>query len=136
MSSTTYLNETELKIAQFFKKRVRERIIYLMFSKKRGEIFKRLAHTAENYLDCSLIVEKNDFPLKCEIIEKYLGKTVYVMAEHSALNGKVINTDKTLEELWSCGVPYILYGNGFLYVETEYVFSVHTAYILKRNDKI
>lgn len=107
-----------------------------MSSKKRGEIFKRLAHTAENYLDCSLIVEKSDFPMKCEIIEKYLGKTVYVMAEHLALNGKVVNTDKALDELWSGGVPYILYGNAVLYVETEYDFSVHTAYILKRNDKI
>lgn len=134
MSST--INSTEAEIARFFQKRIRERIIYLMSSKKRGEIFKKLAHTAEDYLDCSLIVKKSDFPMEREIIEKYLGKTVYAMAEHSALNGKDVNTDEALDELWSCGVPYMLYGNGFLYVETEYNFSVHAAYILKRNDKL
>lgn len=134
MSST--INSTEAEIARFFQKRIRERIIYLMSSKKRGEIFKKLAHTAEDYLDCSLIVKKSDFPMELEIIEKYLGKTVYAMSEHSALNGKDVNTDEALDELWSCGVPYMLYGNGFLYVETEYNFSVHAAYILKRNDKL
>lgn len=134
MSST--INSTEAEIARFFQKRIRERIIYLMSSKKRGEIFKKLAHTAEDYLDCSLIVKKSDFPMEREIIEKYLGKTVYAMAEHSALNGKDVNTDEALDELWSCGVPYMLYGNGILYVETEYNFSVHAAYILKRNDKL
>lgn len=130
MSST--INSTEAEIARFFQKRVRERIIYLTTSKKRGEIFKKLAHTAEDYLDCSLIVEKSDFPMEREIIKKYLGKTVYAMAEHSALNGKVVDTDKALNELWSCGVPYMLYGNGYLYVETEYDFSEHTSYILSR----
>lgn len=130
MSST--INSTEAEIARFFQKRVRERIIYLTTSKKRGEIFKKLAHTAEDYLDCSLIVEKSDFPMEREIIKKYLGKTVYAMAEHSALNGKVVDTDKALDELWSCGVPYMLYGNGYLYVETEYDFSEHTSYILSR----
>lgn len=130
MSST--INSTEAEIARFFQKRVRERIIYLMTSKKRGEIFGKLAHTAEDYLDCSLIVEKSDFPMEREIIKKYLGKTVYAMAEHSALNGKVVDTDKALDELWSCGVPYMLYGNGYLYVETEYDFSEHTSYILSR----
>lgn len=134
MSST--INSTEAEIARFFQKRVRERIIFLTSSKKRGEIFGKPAHTAEDYLDCSLIVEKSDFPMEREIIEKYLGKAVYAMAEHSALNGKVVNTVKALDELWSCGVPYMLYGNGFLHVETEYNFSVHTAYILKRNDKL
>lgn len=130
MSST--INSTEAEIARFFQKRVRERIVYLTTSKKRGEIFKKLAHTAEDYLGCSLIVEKSDFPMEREIIENYLGKTVYAMAEHSALNGKVVDMDKALDELWSCGVPYMLYGNGYLYVETEYDFSEHTSYILSR----
>lgn len=130
MSST--INSTEAEIARFFQKRVRERIVYLTTSKKRGEIFGKLAHTAEDYLDCSLIVEKSDFPMEREIIKKYLGKTVYAMAEHSALNGRVVDTDKALDEPWSCGVPYMLYGNGYLYVETEYDFSEHTSYILSR----
>lgn len=136
MSSTTHLNETETEIAQFFQKRVRERILYLLSSKKRVEIFGKLAHTAEDYLDCSLIVEKSGFPIEREIIEKYLGKTVYVMEAHSALDGEFAETGKALNELWRCAGPYILYGNDYLYVETEYDFSVHAAYILKRNDKI
>ncbi len=136
MNSTTNLNETETEVAQFFQKRIRKRIVYLISSKKRGDIFKKLAHTAEEYLDCSLIVEKSYFPMERENIKNYLGKTVYVMAEHSALDGGYAKTGEALDELWRCAGPYILYGNGFLYVETEYNFSVHAAYILKRNNKL
>lgn len=126
---------TENEIAQFFQKRVRERILYLMTSKKRGDIFRKLAHTAEDYLNCALIVEKNNFPIEREVIKKYLDKEVYVMEEHSALDSEFAAIGKALDELWSCGVPYLLYGNGCLYVETEYNFSEHAAYILKRNDR-
>lgn len=128
--------KTENEIAQFFQKRVRERILYLMTSKKRGEIFRKLAHTAEDHLNCALIVEKSGFPIEREVIKKYLGKEVYVMEEHSALNGEFAAIGKALDELWSRGVPYLLYGNRYLYVETEYDFSAHPAYLLKRNDKL
>ncbi len=128
--------KTENEIARFFQKRVRERISYLMTSKKRGDIFQKLAHTAEEYLDRTLIVEKSNFPIEREIIEKHLGKRVYVMKQHSDLDGVFSDIGTALDELWSCGVPYILYGNGCLYVETEYDFSEHAAYILKRNDKL
>lgn len=128
--STIYFDETE--IAQFFQKRVRERIIYLLSSKKRGDIFRKLAHTAEEYIDCKLIVEKSPRPLEPEKLVKRLGKTVYVIAEHSEFDGRFADTGAVLDELWSCGVPYILYGNGLLYVETEYDFSVHNSYLLKR----
>lgn len=130
MSSTINLNETE--IVQFFRKRVRERILYLLSSKKRGEIFQKLAHTAEDYIDCKLIVEKSPRPLEPEELAKRLGNTVYVIAEHSELDGRFADTGAVLDELWSCGVPYMLYGNGLLYVETEYDFSVHTSYLLSR----
>lgn len=127
--------EFEREIARFFQKRVRDRVLYLMSSKKRGEIFRKLAHTAEDQLDCALIVEKSDFPIERKVIEKYLCKMVYVMEEHSALDGEFAETAKALDELWSCGVPYLLYGNGYLYVETEYDFSTHTAYLLKGHDR-
>lgn len=90
-------------------------------------------------MDCALTVEKSDSPLDKETIEKYLGKTVYVMEHNgeygSASDGCFAELDAALEELWSCGIPYMLYGNGCLYVETEYDFNLHTAYLLKRNDK-
>lgn len=123
--------EIEKEIAQFFQKRVRERIVYLLSSKKRGELFDKLAHSAENYIDCSLIVEKSGFPIEPKIIRKYLGERVYIMERHSALDGEFADIGTALDELWSCGVPYLLYGNGYLYIETEYDFSVHTAYILR-----
>lgn len=126
---------TESEIARFFQKRVRERILFLMTSKKRGDIFQKLAHTAEEYLDCALIVEKSGRPLDREAIEKRLGKTVYVMEKHSALDGDFSDIGAALDELWSCGVPYMLYGNGYLYVETEYDFSTHAAYLLKGHDR-
>lgn len=131
--------KTENEIARFFQKRVRERILYLMNSKKHGDIFGKLAHNAEDYLDCALTVKKSDHPLNKEIIGKYLGKTVYVMECHgeyrSPLDGSFAELDAALDTLWSCGIPYILYGNGCLYVETEYDFTTHAAYLLKRNDK-
>lgn len=130
MSST--INSTEAEIALFFQKRVRERIIYLMSSKKRGEIFGKLAHTAENYLDAALIIRKSPRPLEPETLAKRLGKRVYVIAEHSELDGSAADTGAALGELWSRGAPYMLYGNGLLYVETEYDFSVHNSYLLKR----
>ncbi|RAZ37131.1 hypothetical protein DK853_48615 [Klebsiella oxytoca] len=61
MSSTIISTETE--IAQFFQRRVRKRIVYLMSSKKRDEIFRKLAHTAEDYIDCRIIIEKSAHPL-------------------------------------------------------------------------
>lgn len=130
MSITTNLNETE--ISQFFQKRVRERIMYLLSSKKRGELFRKLAHTAEDYIDCQFIIEKSPRPIEPEELAKRLGRTVYVIAEHSEFDGRFADTGVVLDELWSCGVPYMLYGNGLLYVETEYDFSVHNSYLLKR----
>lgn len=130
MSST--INSNEAEIAQFFQKRVRERILYLLSSKKRGDIFGKLAHSAEEYIDCKLIIEKSPRPLAPEELAKRLGKTVYVIAEHSELDGRFADIGAALDELWSCGVPYMLYGNGLLYVETEYDFSVHNSYLLKR----
>lgn len=128
--------KTENEIAQFFQKHVRERISYLMNSKKRGDIFGKLAHNAEDCLDCALTVEKSARPLDKEIIGKYLGKTVYVMECHgeyrSHFDGEFAELDAALKELWSCGMPYLLYGNGYLYVETEYDFSLHNSYLLKR----
>lgn len=126
--------ETEKEISRFFQKRVRERIIYLLSSKKRGDFFGKLAHTAEDYIDTSLIVQKDERPLDPDIIRKYLGKRVYVMEAHSALDGGFADVGTALDELWSCGAPFLLYGNGCLYLETEYNFSEHTAYILKGND--
>ena len=124
--------EIESQIAQFFQKRVKERIIYEISSKKRMEFFNKLAHTAEDYIDCRLIVEKRPRPFEPTELEKHLGKTVYVMAYNSDSDGDFAELNAVLNELWSCGTPYMLYGNGFLYLETEYDFSVHTAYLLKR----
>lgn len=124
--------EVEKEIALFFQKRVRERIIYLLSSKKRGEIFVKLAHTAEEYIDRKLMIEKSSRPLEPEKLVKQLGETVYVIADCSELDGCFTDTGAVLDELWSRGVPYMLYGNGLLYVETEYDFSIHISYLLSR----
>lgn len=126
--------EIEKDIAQFFQKRVRERISFLFSSKKRGDFFVKIAHTAENFIDCALIVQKDERPIGQDTIRKYLGSRVYVIAQCSPLDGEFAEIGEALE-LWDCGVPYLLYGNGYLYVETEYDHSTHTAYILKGRDK-
>lgn len=133
MSLMKSSNEIETEIAQFFQKRVKERIIYELSSKKRAEVFNKLAHTAEDYIDCRLIVEKSPHPLEPTELKKHLDKTVYVMAYNSDLDGKFTELDAALNELWSCGIPYMLYANDFLYLETEYDFSIHTSYLLKMN---
>ena len=125
--------EIEKEIARFFQKRVRDRIFFLLSSKKRGVFFGKIAHTVENYIDCALIVQKDERPIEQNTIRKYLGSRVYVIAQCSPLDGEFAAIGEALE-LWGCGVPYLLYGNGYLYVETEYDFSPHTAYILKGRD--
>lgn len=131
--------EIEKEIAEFFQKRVRERIMYLLASKKRGEVFDKLAHNAEDFLDSSLMIEKSERPLDKGTLEKKLGRTVYVMEHHgsygSPSDGEFTDIRAALDELWGCGAPYILYGNEHLYVETEYDFSTHKSYLLKRNDR-
>ncbi len=123
--------DTEKEIARFFQKRYRERLIYELTSGRRKDFFGKIAHTAEKYIDIRLIVEKSDRPISREIIAERLGGSCYVVADCSPLDGEAVSVDSALSELWSCGVPYLLYGNGYLYLETEYDFSVHTAYILK-----
>lgn len=131
--------DIEKEIAEFFQKRVRERIMYLLASKKRGEVFDKLAHNAEDFLDSSLMIEKSERPLDKGTLEKKLGRTVYVMERHGSFgspsDGEFTDIRAALDELWGCGMNYILYGNGHLYVETEYDLSTHKAYLLKRNDR-
>lgn len=123
--------QIETEIARFFQKLYRERLLYELSSKRRCDFFGKIAHTAGNYIDTRLIVEKSNRPLPVNVITERLGGVCYVIAEHSSLNGKEVSADSALDELWSCGVPYLLYGNGYLYLETEYDFSAHTAYLLK-----
>lgn len=126
--------EAEKEIARFFQKRYRERLLYELSSKKRKDFFGKIAHTAEKYIDTRLIVEKSDRPIFREILADKLGGACYIIADRSDLDGETASVDTAISELWSCGVPYLLYGNGYLYLETEYDFSVHTAYLLKLSD--
>ncbi len=123
--------EIEKEIARFFQKRYRERLLYELTSKKRGDFFGKIAHTAENYIDTRLIVDKDERLIPRDLIAEKLVGECYVIAEHSVLDGETVPVDTALSELWGCGVPYLLYGNGYLYLETEYDFSVHTAYLLE-----
>jgi len=123
--------ETEKEIARFFQKRYRERLLYELTSKRRKDFFGKIAHSVEKYIDTRLIVEKSDRPISPEIIAERLGGACYVTADASPLDGEAASVESALSALWSCGVPYLLYGNGYLYLETKYDFSVHTAYILK-----
>ncbi len=123
--------EIEKEIARFFQKRYRERLLYELTSKRRKDFFGKIAHTAEKYIDTRLIVEKSDRPLSPDLLKGKLGGACYIIADASPLDGETLPVDTALSELWSCGVPYLLYKNGYLYIETEYDFSVHTAYLLK-----
>lgn len=118
-------------VVKFFQKRYRERLLYELTSKKRDEFFKKIAHTAEKYIDLRLIAEKSDRPLPAEKLARFFRGDCFVIAYHSALDGTVTDFETAISELWSCGVPYLIYAGDHLYLETEYDFSVHAAYLLK-----
>lgn len=105
--------------------------MYELTSKKRSDFFGKIAHTAEKYIDTRLIVDKDERLIPHELIAERLGGECYVIAVHSLLDGETMPVDTALSGLWGCGVPYLLYGNGYLYLETEYDFSAHTSYLLK-----
>lgn len=101
--------------------------------KKRGDFFGKIAHTAEKYIDSRLVVKKSEWPIPVEILAQYFHGDCFVVAEHSAPDGKTASFKDAVNELWSCGVSYLIYAGEYLYLETEYDFSTHASYLLKRS---
>lgn len=107
--------------------------MYELSSKKRGEFFIKIAHTAEKYIDTRLVIEKSDRPLPEELLEKFFPGECFVIAYNSAYDGNTAVFKDAISELWGCGEPYLIYSGEYLYLETEYDFSIHASYLLKRS---
>ena len=120
-------------IVKFFQKSFRERLLYELSSKKRGDFFTKIAHTAEKYIDLRLVVEKSDRPLPKELLAKHFHGDCFVIAYNSPMDGRTADFKEAVNELWSYGMPYLIYAGEYLYLETEYDFSTHASYLLKRS---
>ncbi|MBP1546906.1 MAG: hypothetical protein J6A37_09925 [Oscillospiraceae bacterium] len=127
--------EFELNICRaFFDKRCRERLYYeLSAAKKRRCFFDRISHTADDYLsDC--VTKRFSKPPCTDDISSFLrSKECYVIALNSVYDGKFADILQALEELWCCGEPFMTVNKDCTaaYLETEYDFSVHTAFFLE-----
>lgn len=129
--------DLELNICRvFFDKRCRERLYYELSSdKKRRCFFDRMSHTADDYLsDC--IAKRFSKPPCTDDISSFLGdREGYIIALNSVYDGKTADIPQAAEELWCCGEPYMIVNRDCTaaYLETEYDFSVHTAFFLRCN---
>lgn len=119
----------------FFNKKSRERILYeLKSAEKRNRFFDRISHRCEDYINCRLIVYKSDKLVDADYLKEILcgkNRTCYVMAYKSRFDGKFVDFDEAMNELWGNG-PFLVYSinNDSLYLEAEYDFDIHPSYIL------
>ncbi|MBQ5333391.1 MAG: hypothetical protein J6K92_09065, partial [Oscillospiraceae bacterium] len=61
---------------EFFDKRVRDRLAYELGSaKKRGELLRKLSHTAEDYIRQSAVISRFEAPPERETIYDFLKST-------------------------------------------------------------
>ncbi len=119
----------------FFESRCAQRLAYeLSSAKKRGRFFGKLAHTSQNYLkDC--IFDCFSMPAVSEDIIEFMGKgECYFLSEYDA---GFYDISQRLAEVWSNGSVYMIVNKecSKAYLETEYDFSVHEAFMLKIKQK-
>ncbi len=117
----------------FFDKNKLERLYYELSSdKKRKNFFRKMSHTAEEYLGC-VISESFKMPPDIDRIEGFLkGRECYFIVQGDC-DGKFLNTRGALSELYRLGTPYMAVTPdcALAYLETEYDFSDHKAYFLR-----
>ena len=126
--------EFELRVCKgFFDKNKWERIYYELSSdKKRENFFRKMSHTAEEYLGC-VISDSFKMPPDIDRIEGFLKcRECYFIVQENG-DGKFLNTREALSELYRLGTPYMAVTPDctLAYLETEYDFSDHKAYFLK-----
>lgn len=131
-----YDNDFESGICRsFFNDRSCDRIIYELSSKKRRNFFKKISHTAEQYIRHECIVGKFRTPPDVTAICDFLkDSSCYIISAEEGFSGGFYDLSQALKVIHSCGSPYIIadVSRTRAYLETEYDFSEHTAFFLMR----
>ncbi len=122
----------------FFRKTVRERIYYELTSKKKREtFFKKIAHSADNYIDKECIFIQNDELTAKNKVMNFLTNnscdSCYCISYDERFDGKILNIAETLDSLFGNGMPFMLITILLdkSYLETEFDFKSHKNYFLQ-----
>lgn len=120
---------------EFFDKRVRDRLAYELGSaKKRGELLRKLSHTAEDYIRQSSVISRFEAPPERESISDFLKSTNCYIISQSENDGSHMPLSSALDELFKNGMAYMVISESGerAYLETENEFTRHRAYFLKK----
>ena len=120
---------------EFFDKRVRDRLAYELGSaKKRGELLRKLSHTAEDYIRQSAVISRFEAPPERETIYDFLKSTNCYVISQIENDGSHMPLSSALDEFFKNGMAYMLISESGerAYLETENEFTRHRAYFLKK----
>ncbi|MBP0958483.1 MAG: hypothetical protein J5997_14100 [Oscillospiraceae bacterium] len=119
----------------FFDKRVRDRLAYeLGTTKKRGEVLKKLSHTAEDYIRQTALQTRFEAPPEQPQIKAFLKSPDCYVISFSEISGSFSELPSALDVLYQNGMAYMLISTDLerAYLETENEFVRHRAYFLKQ----
>lgn len=119
----------------FFDKRVRDRLAYeLGTTKKRGEVLKKLSHTAEDYIRQTALQTRFEAPPEQPQIKAFLKSPDCYVISLSEISGSFSELPSALDVLYQNGMAYMLISHDGerAYLETENEFVRHRAYFLKQ----
>ncbi|MGN1101366.1 MAG: hypothetical protein ACI4RG_04180 [Huintestinicola sp.] len=119
----------------FFDKRVRDRLAYeLGSSKKRGEVLKKLSHTAEDYIRQTAVHTRFETPPELPQIKTFLKNPDCYVISLNENDGSFSELSAVLDVLYQNGMAYMLISpdGERAYLETENEFVRHRAYFLKQ----
>ncbi len=119
----------------FFNKKCCERLTYeLLSKKKRGEFFRKMSHSSKLYVGNCIFLEQY-MPCGIDKIIEFLEDDVcYFITTFEKYDGEYCELQTVLSDIWSNGMPYMIVNRKCdrAYLETEYNFSEHISYFLKR----
>lgn len=120
----------------FFDKQVRDRLAYeLGTTKKRGEVLKKLSHTAEDYIRQTAVQTRFEAPPEQPQIRAFLKTPDCYVISLSETDGSFSELSAALDLLYQNGMAYMLISpdGERAYLETENEFVRHRAYFLQQS---
>ncbi|MFE0505280.1 hypothetical protein ACWF7H_25495 [Peribacillus butanolivorans] len=132
--------QEESIVKAFFEKRIKERVLFELFSSKRREdALHRLNHNYKETLREEYMIEiqkPNSNPIEIsKILKKHgAGNQCYVISFNEEIDGKELPLLTALEHAVGYGFPSIVscIPNNLAYFEAEQVYGAPPRYILKR----
>jgi hypothetical protein len=132
--------QEETIVKAFFNKRIKERVMFELFSqKRRADALHRLNHTYEETLRKEFMIEipkPNSNPEDIfKLLQKHgAGNLCYVISFNNEIDGKKLPLLTALEHAVGYGFPSIVscIPNKLAYFEAEQVYGPPPRYILKK----